>query len=70
MRIVIDMQGVQAKSCFRGISRYSLSLAVALARNADAHEVWLVLNAAFQNSILDIRRAFAGVISEKRTRVF
>jgi glycosyltransferase involved in cell wall biosynthesis len=70
MRIVIDMQGVQAKSCFRGISRYSLSLAVALARNADAHEVWLVLNAAFQNSILDIRRAFAGVISEKRIRVF
>ena len=70
MRIVIDMQGVQAKSCFRGINRYLLSLALAMARNADAHEVWLVLNAAFQDSIPDIRGAFTGVISEERIRVF
>ena len=41
-----------------------------MARNADAHEVWIVLNAAFPESILDIRRAFAGVIPEERIRVF
>ena len=93
MRIVIDMQGAQTKSCFRGINRiikrllllirsaktknhfrsinrYWLSLALAMARNADAHEVWIVLNAAFPESILDIRHAFAGVISEERIRVF
>ena len=70
MRIVIDMQGVQAKSCFRGFSHYLLSLALAIARNADTHEVWIVLNAAFPESILDIRHAFAGVISEERIRVF
>ncbi|MGR8997593.1 MAG: glycosyltransferase family 4 protein, partial [Gammaproteobacteria bacterium] len=70
MRIVIDMQGVQTQSCFRGISRYLLSLTLAMARNASADEVWIVLNAAFQESILDIRRAFAEVISEERIRVF
>lgn len=70
MRIVIDMQGVQTVSRIRGIGRYALSLALAMARTAGAHEVWLVLNAAFPESIQDIRRAFAGVIPETRIRVF
>jgi hypothetical protein len=52
MRIVIDMQGAQIESSFRGIGPYSLPLALGIARNADAHEVWLVLNAAFQERCL------------------
>lgn len=38
MRIVIDLQGAQSESRFRGIGRYSLSLAQAMARNAGEHE--------------------------------
>ena len=66
MRIVIDMQGAQTESRFRGIGRYSLALALAMARNAGGHEIWLALNAAFPESISDIRRVFAGIIPEQR----
>lgn len=70
MRIVIDMQGAQTESRFRGIGRYSSALALAVARNAGGHEVWLALNAAFPESLAGIRRAFAGIIPQERLRVF
>lgn len=70
MRIVIDLQGAQTASRFRGIGRYSLALALAIARNAKEHEVWLVLNAALAESIPDIRNAFDGLIPSERMRVF
>jgi len=43
MRIVVDLQGAQSESRFRGIGRYSLGLAKAIAREAGQHEVWLAL---------------------------
>jgi glycosyltransferase involved in cell wall biosynthesis len=70
MRIVIDLQGAQTSSRFRGIGRYSLSLALAITRNAPHHEIWLVLNAAFPQSILNIRKAFNGLIPKDQIRVF
>lgn len=70
MRIVIDLQGVQSLSRFRGIGRYSLSLALAMARNAGDHEIWLALNDTFPESILNIRHVFSGLIPEERIRVF
>lgn len=70
MRIVIDLQGAQTDSRFRGIGRYSLSLALAMARNAGEHEIWLVLNGGLPESIPDIRRAFEGLIPKERIRVF
>lgn len=70
MRIVIDLQGAQTESRFRGIGRYSLSLALAIVRNAGNHEVWFVLSSAFPDSILDIRHAFDGLIPAERIRVF
>jgi glycosyltransferase involved in cell wall biosynthesis/predicted SAM-dependent methyltransferase len=70
MRIVIDLQGAQTESRFRGIGRYSLSLALAIAQNPENHEIWLVLNGVFVESILDIRQAFEGLIPQERIRVF
>lgn len=70
MRIVIDLQGAQSVSRFRGIGRYSLSLALAMARNAGRHEIWLALNGAFPESILNIRHAFDGLIPPERIRIF
>jgi glycosyltransferase involved in cell wall biosynthesis len=70
MRIVIDLQGAQCDSRFRGIGRYSLSLALAIARNAGKHDVWLALNSAFPQSILDLRQAFAGLIDPAQIRIF
>lgn len=70
MRIVIDLQGAQSESRFRGIGRYSLALALGVARNAGGHEIWLVLNGALGASIIDLRRAFAGLVPPERIRVF
>ena len=48
MRIVIDLQGRQSiGSKNRGIGRYSLSIAKAIARNRKDHEVMIVLSSAF-----------------------
>src|SRR5437763_10207724 len=70
MRIVIDLQGAQSESRYRGIGRYSLALALGVARNAGAHEVWLVLNAALGSAIDDIRQAFTGLVPAERICVF
>jgi glycosyltransferase involved in cell wall biosynthesis len=70
MRIVIDLQGAQSESRYRGIGRYSLGLALGMARNAGGHEIWLALNAALGNAIDDIRLAFAGLVPPERIRVF
>ena len=70
MRIVIDLQGAQSESRYRGIGRYSLALALGVARNAGGHEVWLVLNAALGSAIDDIRQAFAGLVPPERICVF
>lgn len=70
MRIVIDLQGAQTESRFRGIGRYSTSLAQAMARNAGDHEVWVAVNGAFPSGIDDIRRAMDGLVPAERIRVF
>lgn len=62
MRIVIDLQGVQSESRYRGIGRYSLALAQSVARQARGHEVHLALNGVFGDTIREIRAAFDGLV--------
>ena len=70
MRIVIDLQGAQTESRFRGIGRYSLSLAKAIARNAGTHEIWLALNGAFHESISSLMHEFEGLIPQEHIKIF
>lgn len=70
MRIVIDMQGAQCTSRFRGIGRYSLSLAKAIARNRKSHEIILVLNGLFPDSVEPIRAEFNDLIPQENIRVW
>lgn len=70
MRLVIDLQGAQTESRFRGIGRYSMSLAQAMVRNAGDHEVWVAVNGAFPDGIEDIRAAFDGILPQERLRTF
>lgn len=70
MRIVIDMQGAQTESRFRGIGRYTLSFAQAIARNRGAHEVVLALSGLFPDAIEPIRAAFDGVLPQENIRVW
>lgn len=71
MRIVIDLQACQSTgSRNRGIGRYSLALAQAMARHAGQHELWLVLNGAFADTIDPLRKAFADLVPSERIRVW
>ena len=70
MRIVMDMQGAQTESRFRGIGRYTLSLAKALARNRGKYEIILALNGLFPDTIEPIRAAFDGLLPQENIRVW
>ena len=70
MRIVIDMQGAQTESRFRGIGRYSLSLAKAIAKNNAGHEVILALNGQFPETIEPIRAEFKELLPKGSIRVW
>jgi glycosyltransferase involved in cell wall biosynthesis len=56
MHLLIDLQSAQNGSRWRGIGRYSRSLAKALSRNCGPHRITVLLNARFPESIADIRR--------------
>lgn len=70
MRLVIDLQGAQAASRERGIGRYSLQLAQALARNRGNHELLIALNGAFAETIEAIRAAFEGLLPQNKIIVW
>lgn len=71
MRIVIDLQGAQSPgSRHRGIGRYSLSLAQAMARHAGRHEIWLALNGRFPDAVEDIQFAFKGLVDPAHVKVW
>ena len=70
MRIVIDMQGAQSESRFRGIGRYSLEFAKSVARSRGAHEVILALNGALPDSIAGIREEFSDLLPRDCIRVW
>ena len=70
MRIVIDLQGAQTESRFRGIGRYSLSLTKALVRNRGDHEVLIALSGLSPDTIEPIRAAFDGLLPQENIRVW
>jgi glycosyltransferase involved in cell wall biosynthesis len=70
MRIVIDLQGAQTESSKRGIGRYSLSIALAIARNRGKYDLLLALNGLFPDTIEPIRAAFDGLLPQDQIRVF
>lgn len=70
MRIVIDMQGAQTESRFRGIGRYTLSFAQAIVRNRGENEVILALSGLFPHTIESIRAAFDDLLPQESIRVW
>ncbi len=70
MRIVIDLQGGQTESRFRGIGRYTMSFAKAVVRNRGEHEIILVVSGLFPDTIEAIRAAFDGLLPQENIRVW
>jgi glycosyltransferase involved in cell wall biosynthesis len=70
MRIVLDLQGAQTASRFRGIGRYSSDLAMGIIRNAGSHDVWLALSGGLSESLPGVRSAFEKVLAPSRIVTF
>lgn len=70
MRILIDMQGAQTESRYRGIGRYTMSFVRALVRNNANHEIILLLSDFFPESVRSIRSEFEGVLPASGIRVW
>ena len=51
MKIVLDLQGIQNDSRFRGIGRYSIAFAKALIRHRGQHEIVVLLSDLFPESL-------------------
>lgn len=70
MRIVIDMQGAQTQSRYRGIGRYTISLAKAIALNNKTHEIILAFSGLFPETILQIKEEFANIVAAEKIVVW
>src|SRR3990172_3736783 len=70
MRIVIDLQGAQNESRFRGIGRYTLALTKGILRNNVNHEIILALNGSFLDSIVPICYVFEGILPQEHIRIW
>ena len=70
MRILLDLQACQASSMHRGIGRYSMALALAMARNSGGHELRIVLNEDYPGSVAAIRKAFDGLLPQSHISTF
>jgi len=70
MRIVIDLQGAQTESRFRGIGRYSMSLTKEMVKNKGEHEIIIALNGLFPETIEPIRAEFDGLLPQENIRVW
>ncbi len=70
MRIVIDMQGAQTESRFRGIGRYTMGFTRAVVKSRGEHEIILALSGLFPDTIEPIRAAFDGLMPQENIRVW
>ena len=70
MRLILDLQACQASSMHRGIGRYSMALALAMARNSAGHELRIVLNEDYPDSVAAIRKAFDGLVPQSQIGTF
>lgn len=69
MRIVLDLQAAQSLSRYRGIGRYTLSLAKAFAGGASQHELYLALNGHDPDVVAGLIREFDGLVPRDRVRI-
>lgn len=70
MRILFDIQGAQNDNRWRGIGRYVLSLAKAMAANPKGHDIEFLMSTAFPDTIAPIRLAIERASGPQRFRVF
>ncbi|MFT4465815.1 MAG: glycosyltransferase family 4 protein [Sodalis sp. (in: enterobacteria)] len=71
MHILIDVQGLQSASKYRGIGRSTLAMSRAIIRNAGEHRVSILLNGMFSlDNIREVRQAYQDVLPANEIYTF
>jgi len=70
MRIIIDFQGAQADSRYRGIGQYAKALINAIVKENTDHEIYLVLNGAFSESVVAIEAEYAHLLTSTHIHIW
>jgi glycosyltransferase involved in cell wall biosynthesis len=70
MRILIDLQSAQSGSRYRGIGRHSTAIAKAIIRNRGDHDIFLLLNGLFPDTIDQISDDFSPILPPERIVTF
>jgi glycosyltransferase involved in cell wall biosynthesis len=70
MRILVDLQGAQSGSRYRGIGRYSDALTKAIIRNRGDHEIFILLNGLFEHTVGQIRKEYSSLLPANHIAVF
>lgn len=71
MHILIDVQGLQSASKYRGIGRSTLAISRAIIRNAGKHRVSILLNGMFSlHNIREVRKAYQDVLPDNEIYTF
>ena len=70
LRIIIDLQGAQTQSRFRGIGRYTLALIQAILQVAPHHDIHLVLSGLFPQTIEPIMKLLQGKIARSHVHIW
>lgn len=71
MRLVVDAQALQSRgSRHRGIGRYSLALLQEMALQAGEHEIILLLNGLYADTLEPIRESFRDIIPAENFRIW
>lgn len=69
MRIVIDLQGMQTGSRFRGIGRYTESLTKSIIQNNNNHEIILLLFSYSSETIDTVKKSFKRIVPNENIKI-
>ncbi|MCX7338313.1 MAG: glycosyltransferase, partial [Alphaproteobacteria bacterium] len=70
MRILIDLQSIQGGSKNRGIGRYALSLTQSMVKHKGDHDILILINGSFADTVDSIKSSFEGLIPKENIFIF
>ncbi|BCL45858.1 hypothetical protein OIPHN260_53610 (plasmid) [Enterobacter roggenkampii] len=71
MHILIDVQGYQSESKFRGIGRSTLAMSRAIIENAGEHRVSILINGMYSiENINDVKMAYRDLLTDEDMFIF
>ncbi|HCD9901651.1 TPA: glycosyltransferase family 1 protein, partial [Klebsiella pneumoniae] len=71
MHILIDVQGYQSESKFRGVGRSTYEMSRAIIKNAGQHRVSILMNGMYSiDSINEIKKSWGDILPQEEMFIF